>query len=103
MPYTYFKVASDDWWSTQIHDVSMQIRSGADVERVGNGIQAFFERRYGKAGKFRIGSDMILIAQKMSVTSGTLLKARGMVRERIEGLLRSTAIPRDVGSLPGLT
>jgi macrolide transport system ATP-binding/permease protein len=63
VPYTYFQAASDNWWEAQIHRVAVQLRSGSDIERTGKSIQAYFELKYGKSGKFRLDSDSTLIAQ----------------------------------------
>jgi macrolide transport system ATP-binding/permease protein len=61
-PFTYFQTTSDPW-SSRIRELAFQIQAGSDIERVGKGIKAFFERRYGKSGRFIVGSDSVLLAQ----------------------------------------
>jgi macrolide transport system ATP-binding/permease protein len=63
VPYTYFQAANDSWWDAQIHSMALQLKSGADIEKTGKSIEAFFNLKYGKSGRFRIGSDSTLIAQ----------------------------------------
>jgi macrolide transport system ATP-binding/permease protein len=63
LPYTYFQTVNDNWFSSQIHEVTLQVGSEADVEATGKKIKAFFERKYGKAGNFRVDSDSTLVAQ----------------------------------------
>jgi macrolide transport system ATP-binding/permease protein len=63
LPYTYFQTVSDGWWSSQIHEVALQIDSNADVELAGKKIKSYFEQKYGKAGQFRVDSDSTLVAQ----------------------------------------
>lgn len=62
IPYTLFQSISEPW-ERQTRQVLLETRQGADMQAVGLGIRAFFERRYGKSGIFNIGSDSLLIAQ----------------------------------------
>ncbi|HEY8279770.1 MAG TPA: ATP-binding cassette domain-containing protein [Bdellovibrionota bacterium] len=63
MPYTYFRSYVDNYWSSEIHNVNIQLQPGSDVEKVGSGIRAFFERKYGKAGHFSVNTDSVLVSQ----------------------------------------
>ncbi len=63
LPFTLYQATAGDWWSSQISEVMIQVKVGADVEKVGYKIRAFFEQRYGTSGRFRIDSDSVLIAQ----------------------------------------
>ena len=62
IPYTLFQSMSTPW-EAQTRQVLLETHEGADVQAVGLGIRAFFERRYGKSGIFNVGSDSVLIAQ----------------------------------------
>lgn len=62
IPYSLFQGISSVWES-QTRQVLLETRDGTDVQAVGMGIRAFFERRYGKSGIFNVGSDSLLIAQ----------------------------------------
>ena len=62
-PYTYFRTIISDHWSTKMFNVQLRLKMGADVEKTGQGIRTFFERRYGKSAVFRVGSDSKLVAQ----------------------------------------
>jgi macrolide transport system ATP-binding/permease protein len=62
VPHSFFQGISSTW-EGQTRQVLLETREGADVQAVGLGIKAFFERRYGKSGMFNIGSDSVLIAQ----------------------------------------
>jgi len=75
VPYTFYQAASGSWWAAQIHEVLIQLHAGAPVERTGKAIRAFFERKYGKSGEFRVDADSMLIAQMgkfLSIFSGFL-------------------------------
>jgi len=61
-PYTYFQ-SQNGKWDSRIARFQLEIRQGADIERVGKSIKAYFERKYGKSGRFNVGSDAVLIAQ----------------------------------------
>lgn len=63
VPYTYLQTVSSSWWASQIHDVSLQIRAGADVKKAGQKIKRYFEQKYGKSGRFYVDSDSQLISQ----------------------------------------
>jgi macrolide transport system ATP-binding/permease protein len=62
IPSTLFQSISSPW-ERQVRQVLMETREGADLQAVGLGIRAYFERRYGKSGVFNVGSDSVLIAQ----------------------------------------
>lgn len=63
IPYTLFQSKSKNWWSANIHQVMIQVKPHADIEKVRNEIRAFFQQKYGKSGKFIVDSDSLLIAQ----------------------------------------
>jgi macrolide transport system ATP-binding/permease protein len=63
IPYTFFPLTIDNWWNTQIHDVTLQLAPGTDVEATGKSIKEFFKLKYGKSGRFSVDSDAVLIAQ----------------------------------------
>lgn len=63
LPFTFYQALAGDWWSSQIKEVMFQVETGADVEKTGKGIRAYFEQRYGTSGRFRVDSDSVLVAQ----------------------------------------
>lgn len=63
VPFTFFQAVSEHWWTTQLKEISIQLKEGSDVEVVGKGIKNFFEIKYGKSGKFMVDSDSVLVAQ----------------------------------------
>lgn len=74
VPYTFFQ-ASSDYWYAQTHESMMLLREGTAVERTGKAVRAFFERKYGKSGEFRMDADTMLIAQMtkfLNIFSGFL-------------------------------
>lgn len=62
MPYTYFQVATQKWFS-RINNVSLQLAPGSDVENTVKGIKKFFGNKYGSSGIFNVGSDAIMVSQ----------------------------------------
>jgi ABC-type antimicrobial peptide transport system permease subunit len=74
VPFTVYQSLAGDWWSSQIKEVMIQLQMGSDVEKIGKGIQAFFEQRYGSSGWFRVDSDSLLVIQmRRFLTLFTLL------------------------------
>jgi ABC-type antimicrobial peptide transport system permease subunit len=63
LPFTYYQGAIADLWSSQIDTVMIQLSPGADVEKTSKGLRSFFEKKYGKSGRFRVDSDSLLLAQ----------------------------------------
>lgn len=63
MPFTYFQAVSNDWWSSQIRQAVVQLRTGSDPEKTAAAIKAFYSTKYGKSGRFDIDSDSVLINQ----------------------------------------
>lgn len=63
LPFTYFQNWSRGSWQNDIRNVNIQLRHGSDVEKVGRGIRSYFERKYGKAGTFRVDTDSVLVSQ----------------------------------------
>jgi putative ABC transport system permease protein len=51
------------WWTSQIHQVVLQLKSGSDVEKTGKVIKAYFEQRYGVSGQFNVDNESKVIAQ----------------------------------------
>ncbi len=62
IPSTLFQGMASPW-SRQVRQILLETREGADMQAVGMGIKAYFERRYGRSGIFNVGSDSLLIAQ----------------------------------------
>ena len=62
LPYTYFQSVNDAWIG-EIRRVLVRVAQGADPEKTGKKIKAYFEKKYGKSGRFDVGSDSVLIAQ----------------------------------------
>lgn len=63
LPFKYYQTQGGDWWSTQIDEVLLEIKTGEDIQKVGAGIQSFFEKKYGASGRFRVDANSILLAQ----------------------------------------
>lgn len=63
VPYSFFQAQSGSWWSSQLKQILVQIDEGADAEKVGAGIKAFFEQKYGSSGTFSVDSDSVLVNQ----------------------------------------
>lgn len=63
VPYTVFQSLPVYWYYRQLHQIVLEIYPGADTEIAGKKIQAFYEKRYGKSGRFRASSDTVLVAQ----------------------------------------
>lgn len=73
VPHTFF-TQTQNKWNARIRNVIIQLKPGADVEKTGKAIRAFFELKYGKSGRFRVDNDSVLIAQmKRFLTLFTLL------------------------------
>lgn len=74
VPYTYFLSLPIHWWNRALHDFLVEVESSADIEQTGRKLQSFFEKRYGKSGRFRASSNTVLVAQmKRFLTLFTLL------------------------------
>lgn len=63
VPFTVFQAVSENWWSSQMKEVTIRVNRDSDIEKVGQGIRAFFEKKYGKSGEFWVDSDSVLVAQ----------------------------------------
>ncbi len=63
MPSSYFVQANTERWYKRLQNVLIQLKNGSDVEKVGKGIRAFFEQKYGASGRFIVDSDSVLISQ----------------------------------------
>ena len=88
LPYTFFQVASGDYWSSLIHQTLLRLPGGGNLERTGNGIRAFFEAKYGKSGMFRVDSDSLLVTQmsRFLTLFSILLAAIAMVCLAVGGI-----------------
>jgi macrolide transport system ATP-binding/permease protein len=74
VPYTYFLSLPIGWWQRSLRELVLEVDSGADIEETGQKLQAFFEKRYGKSGRFRASNNTVLVAQmKRFLTLFTLL------------------------------
>lgn len=76
LPYTYFQSVSKESWSKRIQDTIIELAAGSEVEKTGKSIRAFFERKYGESGRFRMDADSILIEQMkrfLNIFSGFLI------------------------------
>lgn len=63
LPYTFLASVSERGWQSEIHHVLLELHDGADIERIGKSVEVFFDKRYGKSGRFRVSSDSKLIGQ----------------------------------------
>lgn len=63
VPYTYFLSLPVGWWQRGLREMLIEVDASADVEMTGKKLQAFFEKRYGKAGRFSASSNTVLVAQ----------------------------------------
>ncbi len=74
VPYTYFLSLPMGWWQRGLREMVIEVDGSADVELTGKKLQAFFEKRYGKSGRFRSSNNTVLVAQmKRFLTLFTLL------------------------------
>lgn len=75
VPFTYFQAKSKNWWSSQIREVMIEVADGTSMESFGRGLRGFFEKKYGKTGRFRADSDAVLLEQMtrfLNIFSGFL-------------------------------
>ena len=88
IPFTYFENGAGGNWQRGINNVTIQLRPGNDVERVGRAIRVFFEQKYGKAGTFRVDTDSVLISQMQKFLSlfSVLLTMIAMVSLGVGGM-----------------
>ena len=88
VPFTVFQAVNEHWWTSQIKETTIQLRMGADVEKVGEGIRSFFEKKYGASGQFRVDSDSILVAQMQKFLNlfSILLAAIAMITLSVGGI-----------------
>ncbi len=63
VPFTFYQAMARQVWFTMIHNVSIELKDGSAVENTGKAIRSFFERKYGKSGRFRVDSDSVLLEQ----------------------------------------
>lgn len=88
IPFTYFENGAGGSRQRGMNNVTIQLRPGSDVEKVGRGIRAFFEQKYGKAGTFRVDTDSVLISQmqKFLTLFSVLLTMIAMVSLGVGGM-----------------
>ncbi len=88
VPFTYFQNGAGGSWQRGIVNITIQLRPGSDVEKVGRAIRAFFEQKYGKAGRFRVDTDSVLISQMQKFLSlfSVLLTMIAMVSLGVGGM-----------------
>jgi putative ABC transport system permease protein len=60
VPYTLFQ-ATASYWSSRLSQFSVQVQ--ADVESAAKKLKAYFDQRYGNAGRFSIDTEGTLVAQ----------------------------------------
>lgn len=63
MPYTSLMVYARNYWSTQIHEVLIEVDNDTDVNLFGKKLRAYFENKYGRSGEFGFATDGELISQ----------------------------------------
>lgn len=76
LPFTYFQAKSKSWWSSQIREIMIEVAEGTSMEKFGKGLRGFFEKKYGKTGRFRADSDAVMIEQMnrfLNIFSGFLV------------------------------
>jgi macrolide transport system ATP-binding/permease protein len=74
VPYTVFLSLPIGFWQRSLREMVLEVEDGYDVEETGRKLQAFFEKRYGKSGRFRASNNTVLVAQmKRFLTMFTLL------------------------------
>ncbi len=88
IPFTVFQANSQHWYSAQINRVIIQLKKGADVEKVGAAIHHFFDLKYGTSGSFGVDSDSVLVAQmrKFLTLFSLLLSAIAIVTLGVGGI-----------------
>ena len=62
VPYTLFQAVAS-YWSGKLTAFSVQVKADTDVEIAAKKLKAYFDQRYGKAGKFSIDTEGTLVAQ----------------------------------------
>jgi macrolide transport system ATP-binding/permease protein len=62
VPYTMFQTVAS-YWSAKLTAFSVQVKADTDVEIAAKKLKAYFDQRYGKAGRFSIDTEGTLVAQ----------------------------------------
>jgi len=62
VPYTMFQAVAS-YWSAKLTAFSVQVKADTDVEIAAKKLKAYFDQRYGKAGRFSIDTEGTLVAQ----------------------------------------
>lgn len=88
VPFEFYQAISTDSWGSRIRDVILEVHEGEDVEKVSQAVKAYFDKKYGKAGRFTVGTDSILLAQmnKFLNLFTLLLGAIAMVSLTVGGI-----------------
>jgi putative ABC transport system permease protein len=62
VPYTFFPSVNGIWESA-LREIAIQLRPGGDVLGTGDALRGYFISKYGTSGRFRVDSDVVLMAQ----------------------------------------
>jgi len=62
VPYTMIQTVAS-YWSAKLTAFSVQVKADTDVEIAAKKLKAYFDQRYGKAGRFSIDTEGTLVAQ----------------------------------------
>lgn len=87
LPHSYFS-SVNDFWSSALHQFTLKLRSGGDVEATSRGIKAYLRNKYGNSGEFVVGADSILMAQmkKFLALFGALLTSVALISLAVGGV-----------------
>ncbi len=114
MPFTYLATVTD-WWNSKIRNFAINLETSTDIEQTGKSIKGYFEKKYGKSGRFHIDQDSVLVAQVKKFLSifSLLLGAIAFLSLLIGGVgitnmmlaslaerLREIGIRRSLGATP---
>ncbi|MBN22210.1 MAG: hypothetical protein CL678_13095 [Bdellovibrionaceae bacterium] len=88
VPFTFFQAVNDSWWQTQIQRFSIQLKPRNDIEGFSNAIKTFFEKKYGKSGRFSVNSNTLLLEQmkKFLTLFSILITAIALVTLTVGGI-----------------
>ena len=63
MPWTTVDRMVSEFWAKRMRVLLLNFEPGTDVVETGKAIQAFFERKYGNSGRFRVTAESLMITQ----------------------------------------
>lgn len=63
VPFTFFQAITGNSWSARIRSALFEVRDGTPLEETGKSIRAFFQKKYGNSGRFRVDADSVLLEQ----------------------------------------